>query len=67
MPDSDSILLTLNLKEPNIHFDENYLSAETVKGVCSLVYTGTLRTEIPDICPVCGCARHGSSVIRGAP
>ena len=64
MPDSDSILLTLNLKEPNIHFDENYLSAETVKGVCSLVYTGTLRTEIPDICPVCGCARHGSSIVR---
>lgn len=64
MPDSDSILLTLNLKEPNIHFDENYLSAEMVKGVRSLVYTGTLRTEPPDTCPVCGCVRHGSSIVR---
>lgn len=50
MPDSHSILLTLNLKEPNIHFEENYLTVESVKGIRSLVYTGTLSAETPDIC-----------------
>ena len=64
MPDSNSILLTLNLKEPNIHFDENYLSAESINGVRSLVYSGTLTYDTPDICPVCGCVRHDHSIVR---
>ena len=64
MPDSNSILLTLNLKEPNIHFKENYLSIEEIKGVQSLVYSGTLSPEIPNVCPVCGCVRHDSSIVK---
>ena len=48
MPDLNSILLTLNLKEPNIHFDEKYIFQEKIKGVESLVFSGTLTSEPPE-------------------
>ena len=64
MPSSDSILLTLNLKEPNIHFSDSCVSMEPVRGVQSLVYSGLLTYPTPDICPVCG-ARHASLIRYG--
>lgn len=51
MPDMNSILLTLNLKEPNIRFDENYVFQEKIKGVESLVFSGT--QVVTNLC-VCG-------------
>ena len=64
MPDSNSIRLTLNLKEPNISFDDNYLNLEDIKGVRSLVYTGTLTYATPDVCPLCGCMHDGNSIVK---
>lgn len=42
----------LNLKDKNIHFDENFCDEEIIKGVRSLVFYGTL-TYIPSKCQVC--------------
>ena len=51
MPDSNSILMTLSLKESNINFDDDYIELCTVKGVLSLVYSvhylTTLRIYAP--------------------
>ena len=64
MPNSNSILLTLNIEEPNIHFDEECLKVKTIKDTQSLVYTGTLTYNTPDICPICGCANHNHSIVK---
>jgi len=64
MPTSDSILLTLNLKEPNIHFPASCVSLEPIRGVQSLVYSGILTYPAPDTCPVCG-ARHARLIRYG--
>lgn len=64
MPDLNSILLTLNLKEPNIRFDDNYVFQEKIKGVESLVFSGTLTCEPPSYCPICGCQCHDASIVK---
>ena len=48
------ILKSLNLKDENIIFDQNYITYEDVKGVNSLVYHAKL-TYIPHHCEKCGC------------
>ena len=54
MSHNNCILLSLNLKDENIIFDQNYITYEEVKGVNSLVYHAKL-TYIPHHCEKCGC------------
>jgi len=54
MSHNNCILLSLNLKDENIIFDQNYITYEDVKGVNSLVYHAKL-TYIPHHCEKCGC------------
>ncbi|MEG3038785.1 MAG: hypothetical protein RR788_00660 [Erysipelotrichaceae bacterium] len=54
---TNSILLTLNIKDDSIHFDENCVSEEKFKGIHSLIYEGTLSYDPPSCCPICGCGK----------
>ena len=47
------ILKTLNMKDENIHFYEEFVTEEVIKGKRSLIYQGYL-TYIPEYCPKCG-------------
>ena len=47
------ILKTLNMKDENIHFYEEFVTEENIKGKRCLVYRGYL-TYIPEYCPKCG-------------
>ena len=47
------ILKTLNMKDENIHFYDEFVTEENIKGKRSLVYQGYL-TYIPEYCPKCG-------------
>ena len=47
------ILKTLNIKDENIHFYEEFVTEENIKGKRCLVYKGYL-TYIPEYCPKCG-------------
>ena len=47
------ILKTLNMKDENIHFYEEFVTEENIKGKRCLVYQGYL-TYIPEYCPKCG-------------
>lgn len=60
----DSILLSLNLKEENIKFDEEFIQEEKIRGRNALVYHGTLTYETPGSCPVCGCINDGRQIIK---
>jgi len=48
-----SIRNLLNIKDQNIFFDEHFCTEETVKGVKSKVFHGTLTYQ-PEACYVCG-------------
>ena len=43
----------LNIKDKNIFFEENFCSEETVKGISSKIFYGTLTYQ-PKACYVCG-------------
>ena len=53
MSQDNYILKTLNMKDENIHFYEEFVTEETIKGKRCLVYQGYL-TYIPEYCPKCG-------------
>ena len=53
MSQDNYILKTLNMKDENIHFYEEFVIEETIKGKRCLVYQGYL-TYIPEYCPKCG-------------
>ena len=53
------ILKTLNLKDENIHFYEEYVKEEIIKGKRCLVFQGYL-TYIPEYCPKCGVCYNDS-------
>ena len=42
---------TLNIKDENITFDENYLTEEKYRNVLALVFNGTLAPKTPNSCP----------------
>ena len=48
------ILKSLNLKDNNITFDQEFVTNEVIRGVSSLVYHAKL-TYIPHRCDKCGC------------
>ncbi|MEG1597832.1 MAG: ISL3 family transposase [Bacilli bacterium] len=57
------ILKTLNLKDNNIKFYQNYLTEAEVKGKRSLIYHGYL-TYIPNYCPNCGCVMEKNHIVK---
>lgn len=61
---SNSIRLTLNLKDKNIKFKENFVEEVNIKGIDTLVYSGTLSPDAPSFCPKCGCINKNYDIIK---
>lgn len=61
---SNSILKSLNLKDINIKFYDNFISEVTIKDKRSLVYHAYL-SYIPDYCPKCGTLMDNNIVKHG--
>ena len=61
---SNSIRLTLNIKDNNIKFNENSVVEENIKGVVALVYKGILNPKAPSYCPKCGCENNKFDIIK---
>ena len=51
---NNCILKTLNLKDKNIKFAENFVEERKIKGNRCLVYIGYLENNF-ECCPYCGC------------
>ena len=61
---SNSIRLTLNIKDLNITFSEDYLKEEKIKDVLALVFNGKLSPAAPGSCPCCGTVNKDHSIIK---
>ena len=59
-----SILSALNLKDPHLHFSEDCVSSQSIRGVDSLVFSGSLSYDPPSSCPLCGSSNPGSAIIK---
>lgn len=59
MSQSNDILNLLNLKDPNIIFDDHCVSEEKVHGITAKIFHGRLTVK-PDVCPHC----HDGNIIR---
>ena len=61
---NNSILLTLNFKDENIIFYENFVNEEEIKGKKCLVYNAYLCNHY-EYCPKCGCINEESIIKKG--
>ncbi len=59
-----SIVSALNLKDPHLHFSEDCVSSQSIRGVDSLVFSGSLSYVPPSSCPLCGSSNPGSAIIK---
>lgn len=60
---TDYIGITLNLKDPNITFDDKICEERKIKGVTAALYFATL-SYIPTHCECCGFANQGGSIVK---
>ena len=58
MTHTDYTKLILNIKDNNIHFNEDCLKIVNIKGIDTKVFYGRL-TYTPEFCPKCGCINEG--------
>ncbi len=58
MTHTDYTKLILNIKDNNIHFNEDCLKIVNIKGIDTKVFYGCL-TYTPEFCPKCGCINEG--------
>lgn len=61
---SNSIRLTLNIKDKNIHFFENCVHEESIKNSLALVYHGVLTADAPHKCPLCASMNVNHTIIK---
>ena len=60
---SHSIRKTLNIKDEDITFDENYLTEEKYRNVLASVFKGALAPKAPNSCPKCGIININYTII----
>ena len=58
---NNCILKSLNLKEKNVKFKENFVEERKINGKRSLVYMGYLYNNY-EYCPECGCVNENTIV-----
>lgn len=61
---SNSIRISLKIKDQNLHFSEDYVKEEIVNGVLTLVYRGRLVPPTPKSCKKCGSANFDNDLIK---
>ena len=59
-----SIVSALNLKDPHLHFSEDCVSSQSIRGVDFLVFSRSLSYDPPSSCPLCGSSNPGSAIIK---
>ena len=66
MSNNNSILFLLNLKDTNINFypEDDCVSYDDVRGVESMIISGSLTYSAPDHCPVCGTVNEHNDIIK---
>lgn len=61
---SHSIRLTLNIKDQNIHFQNNFLTEEIIDQTSTLIYHGYLSPATPKYCVKCGVSNSNFDIIK---
>ena len=61
---SNSIRLTLNIKDPNVIFLPDCAHEEQIKGVTTVIYSAKLSPDAPKSCPACGTMNINYSIIK---
>ncbi len=61
---TNSIQLSLNIKEKFLHFNENCVNKVSIRGIETLIYSATLSPPTPSSCPLCGCINDNFSIQR---
>lgn len=63
---SNSILLSLNIKENNIILHEDFIHEQFYRGFLSLIYEAFLSYPAPATCPICGSLNSHSIIKNGS-
>ena len=61
---TNSILKLLNMKDPNLIFDENFIEERQIKNKRCLVFLGYLKNDF-EFCPICGCINENTIIKKG--
>ena len=60
----NSILKTLNMKDNNLIFNENFVEERQIKSKRCLVFLGYLKNDF-EFCPKCGCINENTIIKKG--
>ena len=60
----NSILILLNMKDPNLIFNENFIEERKIKNKRCLVFLGYLKNDF-EFCPCCGCINENTIIKKG--
>lgn len=61
---TNSILKLLNMKDPNLIFNENFIEERKIKNKRCLVFLGYLKNDF-EFCPKCGCINENTIIKKG--
>lgn len=61
---TNSILKLLNMKDPNLIFNENFIDERKIKGKRCLIFSGYLKNNF-EFCPLCGCINENTIIKKG--
>ena len=61
---TNSILKLLNMKDPNLIFNENFIEEREIKNKRCLVFLGYLKNDF-EYCPCCGCINNNTIIKKG--
>lgn len=61
---TNSILKLLNMKDPNLIFNENFIEERKIKNKRCLVFLGYLKNDF-EFCPCCGCINENTIIKKG--
>lgn len=64
MSNQNNTRILLNIKDNSIHFSDESVKQEVIKGVLSHVVYATHSPEHPDFCTKCGCINQDNSIIK---
>ena len=61
---TNSILKLINMKDPNLIFNENFIEERQIKDKRCLVFLGYLKNDF-EFCPLCGCMNENTIIKKG--
>ena len=61
---TNSILKLINMKDPNLIFNDNFIEERQIKDKRCLVFLGYLKNDF-EFCPICGCINENTIIKKG--